>query len=767
MRINNNLLAINTHRQLGISAGDGAKSMEKLSSGFRINRAGDDAAGLAISEKMRGQIRGLNMASKNSSDTISLIQTAEGALAETHAILQRMRELSVQSANDTNTDEDRRELMAEVTQLKAEIDRIGNTTEFNTKKLLEGSAQGVAAAVDGNIRVNNNSGVVIDTNRMNAMMDSIRNDRSWAFDGAFMLIKTNQSFQGATATFDAGDFKLVGPDGQVYNFDSFTHATPVNTSDLKAGTIIAEGGIKHTVTVEAGANGLAKGPLLGGTEIVLGGAITEKDVTTLGKDSILAAGSSVTIADSGVVKIGAAHSAVAAELTFANGELRIVDDAAGTATISIKIDVGDSLTLDDGTIIRNDGSGKVTVVNGALALDGATDLAVTAMGPITAFTLAAQSTLDLANSIAAASLVGNDFTITEASSLALAAGELSTNVTVGNSKALTQADVDFLAKGSVLAAGSNFQMVADKSLTLMVNGKELSVSYENVGTDTVLKVGDTVVAAGKSITLEDGTVLTHSVDVGVAAAPNGKITVTTGSITLGENVEPGATNTISTFSIAKDSTLVAGSKVTGAPAGAGTALMAGSVITEAGSKAFAGSVTLADGGKSIQFSANPGNALAANYDEKNVGESFTFVFSAYKAATSNLGGSIMGQIGANSGQTTFVSMSDMRAAALGVDKVDISTKWGAATAIETVNNALQKVSSQRSALGAIQNRLEHTIKNLDVAAENLQAAESRIRDVDMAKEIMEHTKNNILSQASQAMLAQANQAPQSILQLMR
>ena len=122
-------------------------SMEKLSSGLRINSAGDDAAGLAISEKMRGQIRGLDIASKNAQDAISLIQTAEGALNETHDILQRMRELAVQSSNDTNTDADRAEIQDEVEQLTTEIDRIGNTTEFNTKKLLDGSAKGVTEAV--------------------------------------------------------------------------------------------------------------------------------------------------------------------------------------------------------------------------------------------------------------------------------------------------------------------------------------------------------------------------------------------------------------------------------------------------------------------------------------------------------------------------------------------------------------------------------------------------------------------------------------------
>jgi len=139
MRINTNISAMNAHRQLSINTQNGQKSMEKLSSGLRINRAGDDAAGLAISEKMRGQIRGLTQASRNAQDGISLIQTAEGALNETHSILQRMRELAVQAATDTNTADDRAELQKEVDQLAAEITRIGNNTEFNTQKLLDGN----------------------------------------------------------------------------------------------------------------------------------------------------------------------------------------------------------------------------------------------------------------------------------------------------------------------------------------------------------------------------------------------------------------------------------------------------------------------------------------------------------------------------------------------------------------------------------------------------------------------------------------------------
>ncbi len=140
MRINNNLMAVNTHRQLGITGGYQTKSMEKLSSGLRINRAGDDAAGLSISEKMRNQIRGLNQASANSQDAISLIQTAEGALTETHNILKRMRELVVKAGNKgTLENEDLNAIQDEITELNKELSGIADRTEFNGKKLLNGT----------------------------------------------------------------------------------------------------------------------------------------------------------------------------------------------------------------------------------------------------------------------------------------------------------------------------------------------------------------------------------------------------------------------------------------------------------------------------------------------------------------------------------------------------------------------------------------------------------------------------------------------------
>ncbi|MEW8959051.1 MAG: flagellin [Moorella sp. (in: firmicutes)] len=191
MRINHNISSLNAYRNLTITNEALFKSMEKLSSGLRINRAADDAAGLAISEKMRGQIRGLNQAVRNAQDGISLIQTAEGALNETHSILQRMRELAVQSANDTNTDEDRAQLQAEVSQLIAELDRIADTTQFNTKTLLSGSFATTALTLQ------------IGANKDQALAFTIGNMHASALTVASLNISTQTLANTAIASLDA------------------------------------------------------------------------------------------------------------------------------------------------------------------------------------------------------------------------------------------------------------------------------------------------------------------------------------------------------------------------------------------------------------------------------------------------------------------------------------------------------------------------------------------------------------------------------------
>ncbi|MBT2717582.1 flagellin [Bacillus sp. ISL-57] len=502
MIINHNIAALNTHRQLSSASANQSKSMEKLSSGMRINKAGDDAAGLAISEKMRGQIRGLDMASKNSQDGISMIATAEGALNETHDILQRMRELSVQASSDTNNDKDRAELQKELDQLIAETDRIANTTEFNTKKLLNGDLSGEKAAQ-----------VAV--------------------------------AEGTAVMTDAASTKVSKVTG------AFT--------DTTVGT--------HEMTISVG--------------------------TQSSEETALKFASNQKLTDLGV-----------------------------TDTTDMTIKVG-----------------------------GAAAVSITG--------LTTESTVqDLVNAI--------NTQVTGATATLSDEGKLMIN---------TNATADAL----VIADATGGDMYS----------KMFAGSTKVVGSATNLTVAD-------KFTAEDGTVSTKTYRL---ATGNTASAVVGNGVTL---VHDGTNN-----------------------------LAAGTVKID---------------------SLAARNAVAAKTDS-----SATY------------------QIGANEGQTVKVDIEKMDAEALALkdttgatDKnISISSAKDAAKSITIINNAIESVSSERSKLGAFQNRLEHTINNLGTSSENLTAAESRIRDVDMAKEMMNQTKNSILSQAAQAMLAQSNQMPQGVLQLLR
>ncbi|MBE5939360.1 MAG: flagellin [Lachnospiraceae bacterium] len=203
MVVQHNLTAMNTNRQLGIITGAQAKSTEKLSSGYRINRAGDDAAGLSISEKMRSQIRGLDKASTNAQDGISAIQTAEGALNETHEILQRMNELATQAANDTNTTDDRNAIQAEINQLVSEIDRIQSTTQFNTMNLLDGTFTGknlqVGALQNQNIgiSISNMNASSLNVNSLSVSNNSVAGSAMTSIQNAIKQVSSQRSELGA------------------------------------------------------------------------------------------------------------------------------------------------------------------------------------------------------------------------------------------------------------------------------------------------------------------------------------------------------------------------------------------------------------------------------------------------------------------------------------------------------------------------------------------------------------------------------------------
>jgi flagellin len=329
MRINHNIASLNTYRQLSSNAGATQKSLEKLSSGLRINRAGDDAAGLAISEKMRGQIRGLEMASKNAQDGISLISTAEGALNETHSILQRVRELAVQSSNDTNTSDDRGAIQEEITQLTTEIDRIAGNTEFNTKNLLDGS-------FSGSFQIGSNSGQKMDLT-IGAMTSN-----ALGLSGGVQL---NKVIDAEAAKLTEGTYKVDGTDIK-------------NASNDVVGTIDANGLITLADTAAS--------------EIDLGHAVT--DGSTIKID---ATGATVTLAKGtgDVDKLAAGDYSVSGS-NLLNGDKLVGTIATTTLTLadgSGTVDMTDfgliAADLADGDTFTIKGVDVSTAANASGSLD--------------------------------------------------------------------------------------------------------------------------------------------------------------------------------------------------------------------------------------------------------------------------------------------------------------------------------------------------------------------------------------------------------------
>jgi flagellin len=548
MIINHNLGAMNANRNMSINSANAAKSMEKLSSGLRINKAGDDAAGLAISEKMRGQIRGLDQASANAQDGISMIQTAEGALNETSSILQRMRELSVQSSSGTNTDDDRKAIQSEVGQLKDEIDRIGNTTQFNTKALLNGSQAGATGVSGG---VNSTTGAVV--------------------------AKLTQ--------------------GQM------TSGTSLH-SDLSG--------------------------------------------TTLGTDTLTIDGQKIDVNWNTLLS------------TADQGQIQSDLSGASASTLgSIK----DTLISAINTAIDNSGK-NVSHVSGYLDATNHMVLQSATSGTKSEVTL---------TTAASATSIG-------ATVLSDTAGAASAAANVGTST----------YNGTSVAVGAKFNM--------NINGVPMSVTT-------------------------------------TAGTTNGTTTMAQAATNMQTDINTAITsaNTLS----------------------GKTAGQAGFIQ--------AATVTVTDDGR-LDISSPSGSATFSDNDgtttSKDIGLS-----QAQTQAAGN--GGVTFQIGANNGQTITFGINDMRTAALGLSGVDVSTAGGASNAITAIDAATKTVSSERAKLGAISNRLDHTIANLGTSSENLTSAESRIRDVDMASEMSNFSKNNILSQAAQAMLAQANQQPQQVLQLLR
>ncbi len=535
MVVQHNMQAANANRMLGITVNAQQKSTEKLSSGYRINRAADDAAGLAISEKMRSQVRGLDRASTNAQDGISVVQTAEGALNEVHSMLQRMNELATQAANDTNTTQDRKQIQLEVDQLTSEIDRVSSTTQFNTMNLLDGSFS------KKNLQVGSLSGQTIELN-----IDSM-NAKSLGLSGsssskpvALTTAQVEDQFGTEDITADTGDI--------VYKY--FDHTPTLNDLDRAA-------------------------------------------------------------------------------------DGKITADAANT-------DAG--LAVDAGA-----GWYKMTA-DGSKVADG--------------------NPLDLSS--------------TQKKLKGFANAQDGDTLVINNKKAVA-ATTDGKVKTSNHSVPETHSNTLSSDETEAIYGKKL---FTDKGAD-----------------LDDGTYTYFDAE------------------SLKNATFDDDANTTNAFNLTAAKPTAAGWYKTD---------VNGSIVATAANKTPT-SVEIKRGETTSAIVGKNGDTVTVNGN------------GAVEKATTIVTGP--------SGST--------------VGGLDVTTHDGAESAMTNVQNAIDKVSTQRATLGAVQNRLEHTIANLDNVSENTQSAESRIRDTDMAKEMVSYSKNNILAQAGQSMLAQANQSNQGVLSLLQ
>ena len=566
MRIQHNIMAMNAYRNYANNTSALSKNLEKLSSGYKINRAGDDAAGLAISEKMRAQITGLETAQKNAKDGISLVQTAEGALTEVHDMLNRMYELAEQSANGTFEDStDRSQLQKEVKQLKDEINRIADSANFNGIKLLDGSLAG------------------------GSQVDNVAMDATTAVKGIY---------------------------------------TTASTADTQALGKLTVGDIGKTL-----------------------------DYTVTWKDS---SGKEQTTTVSLTYR-GDGTGAVAANntknyFTDANGNKYYLD-ASGTGGKLGASDVKSS-------ILAGLKADKTFSENFDIAANGNK----------------LQFTSKLEGS-AGAQIVG--IGVSETTSLTAGfAAAMADDIT------RTQEPYDSMQK-------------FDASKLTVVNGASQGITLEQIKSNIFELDGHKFLVA--------------------TGLTNDQIKALGDDVTIISLASSNAPDNTDAKKIAAEI-----SRVTG---------METKVYDTAVTKA---NITITD-----------------------------IVFTKDKLSLT--GNSLTLQIGdtSDSYNQLTVAIKDCHTAAIGIEDLDIGNQVDANAALNVIKDSINYISDVRGTLGATQNRLDHTINNLSVMQENIQDAESTIRDTDVADEMMAYTKNNILIQSAQAMLAQANQVPQGVLQLLQ
>lgn len=749
--INTNVPSIGAQKNLETSSKLLATSLQRLSSGLRINSAKDDAAGLAISTGFTSQIKGLTQASRNANDAISLSQVAEGSLQETTNILQRCRELAIQSANGTNSAADRAAMQDEVNQLVQEINRIANTTTFNGLNILDGELTNALFQVGS--EANQTIGVSIQDTRATALGNN--------------LVTTNNTNGLEQATYK-GFYKgvaggtggaAIGTEIGVAQANSATNGITASTLTVShvnsAGVTVTAG---YTVSANETAQSIAAGlsaltgveargfnqvtvdnvaTMNAATAITLNGQTISNGATTTIDSMATAINANATLQAAGIyaVSSGTSMSVIAldgVDLSFANTagtgvfDMAGLDGAAATTLVAtqattfsgrvdIELDQGYSVIGSNANVIPNVTATTTAVGTGNIN-DKVNDTTTTAA--VTTNNVGAQ-TLTVVGSLGAATVA---VSANQAADSIANAINANSGITGVNAKASTSATISNLsANGTV-----SFNLYGDNAIASNVSA---TVTTNDLGS-LVQAINN--VAGSTNITAAIGTnnseiVLTHS----------------TGKNIVIENFNHSAAVSYAAPAVS----VVAGTGSAQAAPVEQSIVVTGNAAHNAGGKA----VSLFAGGE------------RGNFNTTVIGGEISFDSSSTFNISSNISGSASTGTSIFSGTSGSANASDLVA----VNTISVSTQAGAQAAISVIDGALEQISTVRGQLGAVQNRFDSTISNLANGIENLEAARSRILDADFAQETANMTKAQILQQAGTAILAQANNIPQNVLSLLR
>ena len=790
MVVKNNMTAVNTLNILNKNSSALSKSLQKVSSGMKINSAADDASGYAISERMRVQIRSLDQANQNTQNGSSMMKVAEGAVSSTVDILKTLKEKAVNAANDSNTDSDRLTIQKELDQSIDQINDNANVT-FNGKYLVDGSKNTLGKATYTAL---SNQSLSEDTKADTKLTDlaARSGDSLEIHETDKVTVSYVQGGKTYSTTFQVGDKTLqdIFAAAEDIDKDSKIFATNDNEAVKAAGG--AEG--VSSKSAEAKAIDYLKSQLASGASSTAakatvaftsayGSHLTTATTTGGGLGASVATGNFVSLgyadANGDDYKAGDLYSAVVdADKEVKKAEDKVGSYTAGGTNTGLAKDLGERLekagiswdgkaaTLNTSEMAAaleqayadptNDGlkesvaaykAGIAAKDEAVAKLDTAIENYKTAQDQLTA--LETQKKVD--DAVANANTLKEALVNTYAAKLeADAAAASPNNIDYSNISSIDPTDGALVGNDDVTGAANTAENRAkavaafEDALTKAMN----CVGHENDAIDNVLAK----FTAG-------GTAMTDVVGFKGAAAAIGNAKGRIANVA--DNLKDAQANVVSKFNAPA---LLTGSNVglSAADEVVGTASGQNAITITANTAGVGGQIS----GLNISVSDAQGNV------KKSANAALDAFEETVRAQNKSDDNAISLQVGAKANQSIKVGLTDMRAEALGLQgadgtKLNISTQAKANAAINVLDNAIQKALDQQTTIGSVESRLEYTSSNLTTASENVQASESTIRDADMAKEMTEYTKNNVLLQAAQSMLAQANQSSSNVLSLLQ